>query len=256
MDVISEVYSFYQSYKGEKGYIGVTENKRLIPYLRVGTGKKVVLFQYAIHAREYITSYLAIEQIKHLLKNPPDASFYFVPMVNVDGVDIVLKGKPNYKANANGVDLNVNFDARWGSGVSNKRVKGESDYIGEYPFSESESRALRDFTYLLRPIATVSYHSKGREIYWYFHQKETHRDMAIAKALAKVTGYAVKNPQGSAGGYKDWCIEKLHVPSFTIEVGDDYLVHPIEKKHLDKIVKENLEVPMALLNELEKIYGK
>ena len=80
--------------------------------------------------------------------------------------------------------------------------------------------------------------------------------MAIAKALAKVTGYAVKNPQGSAGGYKDWCIEKLHVPSFTIEVGDDYLVHPIEKKHLDKIVKENLEVPMALLNELEKIYGK
>ena len=70
-------------------------------------------------------------------------------MVNIDGVEIAINNKPLYKANANGVDLNVNFDAKWGSGESNLTTINDENYIGKHPFSESETKALRDFTLIL-----------------------------------------------------------------------------------------------------------
>ena len=57
--------------------------------------------------------------------------------------------------------------------------------------------------------------------------------------MAKVTGYAIKSAPNSAGGYKDWCIEKLKIPALTIEVGNDDLTHPIGEEHLVEIYKQN-----------------
>ena len=91
---------------------------------------------------------------------------------------------------------------------------------------------------------TVSYHSKGEEIYWEFYQtgKKRERDYMLAKSLSLATGYPLKSAEGSAGGYKDWCIEKLTIPSFTIEVGSDELTHPIGVEHLNEIYQKNKEV--------------
>lgn len=254
MDIVEEVYSFYEDFAGEKGYFGQAESGRLLPYVRVGRGSPTILLQYCIHAREYITSYLALSQIRDAESAYPGGSLFFAPMVNPDGVEIVLGGEPLYKANGKGVDLNVNFDAKWGTGVNNKRIKGAADYIGEYPFSAAETRALRDFTYFVKPDATVSYHSKGREIYWYFGQEgeRAERDFKIAEAVGGVTGYRVTNPSGSAGGYKDWCIENFAIPSLTIEVGDNYLAHPIGKERLPKIAAENAAVIKTLVERLKK----
>lgn len=244
MDVLDEVYSFYGEYRGEKGVFGYSELKKPLPYMVVGSGRPVILYQYAMHAREYITAYLALEHIKG---EAASGTSVFAPMINPDGVEIALKN-PAYKANAKGVDLNVNFDARWGTGVKNKRAAGDSDYIGEYPFSAEETRALRNFTLLIKPDMTVSYHAKGEEIYWYFYQggKAFARDKRLAEAAAKVTGYKIAYPAGSAGGYKDWCIETLGIPALTIEVGGDDLSHPIGKEHLREIYLKNKGVPAAL----------
>lgn len=252
MDVIEEVQKFYTEYSGEKGYFGVSEIGRLLCFMRVGTGRPTVLLQYAMHAREYITAYLALEQIKHAASAKFSGSLYFAPLVNPDGVEICLGGEDNYKANALGVDLNVNFDARWGTGKSNTRVKGAENYIGEYPFSAAETRALRDFTYGIKPDMTVSYHSKGEEIYWYFYQQSEKlaRDKALAEHAASLTGYRLAIPSGSAGGYKDWCVEKLGIPALTIEVGSDSLVHPIGKAHLGEIAARNKTLPIGLAEKL------
>lgn len=254
MSILSEIDKAYKKYQGQKGYIGASERGKLIPYFLLGNGTKpIILAQYGMHAREYITSYLALEHINYYYGNF-NGTLYVIPAINPDGIAISLSGKPNYKANANGVDLNVNFDARWGTGASNLRQKADANYIGAYPFSESETRALRDFTLLIKPDITVSYHSKGQEIYYEFFQVEQDltRDKAIALAVSKATGYDIKSTPNSAGGYKDWCIEKLKITALTIEVGSDNLTHPIKKNNLGKIFEENRDVFSVIAKEYKK----
>ena len=258
MDVIESVTQFYKEFKGEKGYIGVSEGGRLIPYIKTGHEKPVFIITGAIHAREYITSYLVLELIKHFDDKKNKSTVYFVPMVNPDGVKICLYDKPLYKANLNGVDLNTNFDARWGTGIKNVTYKNDENYIGSFPFSERETRALRDFTVNVSPDMTISYHAKGEEIYYEFFQNEQDlkRDYYLAKIAAASTGYKIKTPYGSAGGYKDWCIESLKIPALTIEVGSDRLTHPIGKEFLNGIFERNKNIIGDLTYGIKKIEEK
>ncbi len=245
MDVLQELRVFYNKWQGKKGFIGSTALGGLIPYFAVEkTARPIVLLQYAIHAREYITTYIGMMQAAHFAVCGKRGTVYFIPAVNIDGIAEALYGDKMYKANARRVDLNVNFDARWGGGERNVREKSNANYIGEFPFSESETRALRNFTLLVKPDMTVSYHSKGEEIYWEFFQgqKERERDFNIAQAVSAATGYPLKSAGVSCGGYKDWCIEKLGIPALTIEVGSDNLTHPIGKEFAEEIFIKNRDV--------------
>ena len=256
MNVLEELNIFYNNFSQEKGYIGTTEMGKPIPFLLVKkTPFPRIIVQYSIHAREYITTYLAMQQILHYQKYGKSGSVYFIPAVNLDGIEKVLNGNPLYKANINGVDLNVNFDANWGTGKTNIRYKNFENYIGEKPFSESETIALKNFTLSVMPHATISYHSKGEEVYWEFFQQpnDRKRDEYLAQKLARATGYSLKSTPDSAGGYKDWCIQKLKIPAFTIEVGDDNLTHPIQKKHLPEIFDKNKEVINTLIESLGEL---
>ncbi len=245
MSVLCELEDFYLNFKGEKFIIGRSALNRPIYCIKVKkTNCPLVIVQYAIHAREYITTYLALKQITDFIENGKKGCVYFLPALNPDGIFISLTSKPLYKANARGVDLNVNFDARWGTGQSNVKIKGDENFIGEYPFSEPETLALRDFTLKIKPNATISYHSKGEEIYY------DDKHLSLAKKLASVTGYQIKKTPNSAGGYKDWCVEKLKIPAFTIEVGRDELVHPLKISDLDEIYNKNKGVITALTENI------
>lgn len=242
-----------------------------------------VIIQSAMHAREYITCDLAAKLIldlsrdfdKYKEKNMPNV--IFVPMVNPDGVEIShygLKSVKNlkykrflktitengdfeqFKANANGVDLNNNFDARWGRGKESRLTPFSHGYIGECPMSEPEVQALSCLTLKVKPFFTISYHSKGEEIYYeFFNKKENiNRDTKIAKLVAKTLKYKIVNCENvSAGGYKDWCILRLNIPSVTIEVGSDKLSHPIKPKALKDIYKRNKNI-LKVLPKILKEY--
>ena len=112
-----------------------------------------ILIQGGIHAREWITSLLMVEQAKYLHNNNlvTNGGIYFLFLTNPDGAEIVLNGLnwlpceitqeyilqangeslnfSQYKANANLVDLNTNFDADWGSGSQNGIVLSASQYL-------------------------------------------------------------------------------------------------------------------------------
>lgn len=254
MDVLKELSLFYCCFKGEKGNIGKSFFGKDIKYFVVRkTDRPKIIFQYAIHAREYITTYLAFKQINDFVRNGKRGTVYFVPATNPDGIRIALTKNPLWKANGRGVDLNVNFDAHWGKGANNVFETGAENCTGEKPLSERESVALRDFTLAINPDMTVSYHSKGQEIYWYFSQDEerTYRDRNIAEAVSDVTGYPLKFTPNSVGGYKDWCIDLLKIPSITVEVGNDCLNHPLGKENLADIYNENKNV-VNLLTEMLK----
>ena len=254
MDIIGKIECFYRGYGGEKGTAGISEENRPIRYIAVEKSPRpVIIAQYAIHAREYITSYLALMQAEEFVKSGRKGKIYFLPAVNPDGIKICLSGRGLCKSNARGVDLNVNFDAGWGTGEKNVTERGEENYIGAFPFSERETRALRDFTLKIMPDATISYHSKGEEIYYEYGQtgENLKRDRAIALKLAAATGYKARIINGSAGGYKDWCIERLKIPSFTVEVGSDSLSHPIGEEFKEEIFLKNKDVMNILTESVE-----
>ncbi len=228
--IYDEIKRFYDNYKGKKCVIGYSFYGKEIFAFHIGSpvGRQFIS-TYAIHGREWITARLAVKHIKRGVKK---GGGWVIPLVNPDGAKISQTVKPMWKANARGVDLNCNFDADWGSGRLNTAERGGENCIGDYPFSEAETAALRDFTLKIRPFVTLSFHTKGEEIYW---QYDGAGDSRGAQILSAATGYESKIIYGSAGGYKDWCIKKLGIPAYTIECGFDGLAHPItELQHLKK----------------------
>lgn len=238
-----------------------------------------MIVQAAMHAREHLTALVALCLAKRIIANPSltlNGGIYFVPMSNPDGVRLCQEGlswitddyvKQNllrlnngsddfslWKANACGVDINVNFDADWGQGKQNVMQPAPQNYVGEYAESAKETRALVEFTRHIKPIVTLSYHLKGEEIYWLFNQsaRRLFRDKTYAKAISTYTGYKLVSGEGSVGGYKDWCVTELGIPAFTIEVGSDNFEHPFPYNQLSQIVRQNEDLPRRLLNTVAR----
>ena len=269
MNVYDAVSVFYKRYRGEKLIYGMSEEGRNLYAFFVGQHGKEGISQYALHAREWITSMLALE---HIRRGMDTGGMWVLPLTNPDGALLCNEGiesvSPAYreqllqvnggedfslwKANARCVDLNVNFPARWGTGKENVKTPAPANYIGEKPLCAKESRALLEFTSLISPRYTLSYHTKGEEIYWRFHQPaaRARRDKKLAEALSKSTGYPLKDAPNSAGGYKDWCVETLQIPAFTIEAGRDDFSHPLGFYALPDLFEKNLDAPNALAREM------
>ena len=238
----------------------------------LGEGDRTILVQGSIHAREYINSFLLISIIKYLKNFILNGRVIIIPLSNPDGVRICLEGadfienkekrelvknilsnsnQKLYKANANGVDLNVNFDAKWGEGASNTKDSPSSEnYIGPYPNSESEVKALIDLTIKESPFLTLSYHSKGNVVYYGFEGQKENTLLYQKKYLdviVSTTNYTPIYTRNSTGGYKDYCLYVLGILSFTIETGKDYLSHPIGLENLDTMFNENKDLIINLL---------
>ncbi len=234
-----------------------------------------IIIQGGIHSREYISTLLMIEQARYLYVNDlvKDGGIYFVFLTNPDGTEIALDGIGNipceitkqyltlgnnnsddfslFKANVNLVDLNTNFDADWGEGSQNVFCPSSENFVGFYPNSEREVQNLITFTQRIKPSLTISYHSKGEVIYYGFageSEQDIVRDRNIGEQLSALTGYPLIFTENSTGGYKDWCIKNLQIPSYTIEVGSNLLSHPIGEENLPEIFEQNKDVPLLALN--------
>ncbi len=215
----------------ETGCIGASGYGRLIPYAALGAGEHAVVITAGNVLIAEGADAFGFDKAKLLALNGGNCDFSL------------------WKANAAGVDLNVNFDAKWGEGKHNVRQAGGENYIGAAPFSEPETQALARFTRSLSPVLTLSYHAKGREIYYDFHQrgKARERDAAVARHAAACTDYAlIEGTQGSAGGYKDWCVAALGIPALTLELASDELSHPLPDDSITKDFARAFDLPVRL----------
>ena len=236
-----------------------------------------IFIEGAIHAREYVTALLIVEMVKYYANLNFNGGIYFVPLVNPDGVRLVLDGASwlpcgkfrdyilslnNYsndfslwKANGEGVDLNVNFDALWGRGVQNVFCPASGNFVGFYPNSEREVRALIEFMQKTKIDLSLSYHTKGEVIYYGFEvlsDEALARDYAFASTISNITGYPIIKTTGSVGGFSDWVSLNFDIPAFTIEVGSNDIPHPIGEEYLSEIFERNKDVPLALINQLNE----
>ena len=212
--------------------------------------------------------------VRELLSN---TEIHFIPMANPDGISISQLGLEGlhteavretvrqiaakdgkaltesylrqWKSNANGVDLNRNFDARWESYNDHLGHASADHYKGTAPECELESKALADLTRQFQFDATLSYHTQGEVIYWNFGQEGELKNMSLllANRVSELTGYRLDgNFQAlDTAGYKDWAISKLGIPSLTIEAGHGD--NPVDPAQMDAIWRENRDVvPMTL----------
>ncbi len=171
----------------------------------------------------------------------------FMPLVNPDGVDLVLgrlgqsetasarkiaRNFPaipfpdGWKANLQGTDLNLQYPANWEKAKEIKFAQGYTgpaprDYVGPYPLSAPESRALAAFTQAGSPDVTLSLHTQGEVIYWRFADFDPPGARALGEKLAEASGYALSEtpPVSDNAGYKDWFIQDWNLPGYTIEMG-------------------------------------
>jgi hypothetical protein len=137
--------------------------------------KPALLYTGTIHAREWIGNELAIAFIDYLLnnydKNPriletlTKNTLYIVPCLNPDGFEYSNSHfsfwRKNRRDNGDGtfgVDLNRNFSI----GYQKSKNTSSNVYSGPEPFSEPETRAMKEFVDNHENITVaLDYHSQG-----------------------------------------------------------------------------------------------
>jgi g-D-glutamyl-meso-diaminopimelate peptidase len=267
----------------ETGTIGTSVMGKNLYYIRLGHGPREISYNGAHHGNEWISTPLLMKFVENFSKAYSvggnirgynitnifnSSSIYIIPMVNPDGVNLVTYW-PNYtnpayvqaaqlnttglplprvwKANIRGVDLNVNYPAKW---EEEKRLQIEQgitapaprDYGGEAPLSEPETLAMYNFTRRHNFRLVIAYHTQGEVIYWQFLDLAPPEALTIANIFSRASGYTVVDIAGEAAyaGYKDWFIQDFGRPGYTIELGRG--VNPLPISQFDRIYAQNQEI--------------
>ena len=137
--------------------------------------KPALFYTGTIHAREWIGVELALDFAKFVVANIDvdpalkvlfrAATVYLVPCVNPDGLEYSRNHfsfwRKNRRENVDGsygVDLNRNFPV----GFSKNNQPSSNIYCGPQPFSEPETKALKEFVESHPNISiALDYHSQG-----------------------------------------------------------------------------------------------
>lgn len=229
---------------------------------------QLVMKQVEFYCANY---YTGMYQGKYYSELFDRVCFRIVPMSNPDGVTISQygarairdtslrnklktickvfgRGRQSYyttwKANARGVDLNRNFDARWDILATSIHSASGSGFKGSSPVSEKESKILVDLADKENTTAVLSYHAMGRILYWNFGQTGSARskELALLSRIRSETGYSpvFSYSKYQSAGYGDWIAIKKKLPTVTIEIGS--VSCPLPKSQFSSVWKQNRQV--------------
>lgn len=256
--------------------IGHSEEGRSIPSLVVGEGTYKLLVVAGTHAREWLTSQLVVELTRAYLKKREfveNTELHVVPMLNPDGIEIAsqtflwpwhgwavwrannfILNSRRWKANAHGIDLNMQFGRDWETTAS-KSKPSYMGYKGAYVEQASEAQAIASYIREIVPDALITYHSSGSVIYWYYGQDEemTAQHRGYAQGIGSLTGYRLIPPEKCetpAAGLKDWFVMAFGKPGLTIEIGNIVDGLPLPPQMLPYYIRENKDVFRYLLEKI------
>ena len=262
--------------------IGETWEKRDINLITISKDIKTahkrpaLFFTGTIHAREWVGHELAIDFTQYVLENYDtdptiqayleNATIYMVPCANPDGYEYSRTHfsfwRKNRRVNADGshgVDLNRNFPI----GYVKSTMTTSNVYGGPEPFSEPETRALRDFVEAHDNISiALDYHSQGNVFFpaHDFRHEDTidTTDMNtlcanMAEEIRKISGREYGIHQGKpptkliSGSGREFYHSK-GIISTVVEVGtrniSDYM------GDMDEHLREHIPALLAALKEV------
>lgn len=267
----------------ETGIAGKSVLGRNLYYIRLGTGPVEVHYNGAHHALEWITTPLLMKFIENFCRAYASgysirgynvreiwnrSSIYIIPMVNPDGINLVLEGlKPDnpyydqllqwnrtglpfsqvWQANIRGTDLNRNYPASWEDAKAQEESlgifgPGPTRFGGPSPLSEPETQTMVNFTRQHNFKLVIAYHTQGEVIFWLYKNMQIPRAREIGEIFARASGYALSETpyEAAYAGFKDWFIEEFGRPGYTIEAGLGR--NPLPISQFDTIYNDNEEI--------------
>jgi len=185
-EMFREIYSLREKYPDwvEVGEFGRSVQDRPLLDLRISRpgaeAPAPALVAANIHGNEWIGNRVAMAAARMLLEGREsdpwissmldNIEFYFLPCINPDGYQKTWDSRNDdhvpwakMRKNANGVDINRNFPLPAPRTVDDP-LAGSDDpdhprYTGPEPYSEPESRAVRDFVASKSFFASIDLHS-------------------------------------------------------------------------------------------------
>lgn len=162
-----------------------------------------------------------------------------------------------------GVDVNRNYDVHWQLG-DREKDPCEEVYKGNEPFSEIETRAIRDL--LTRVKSTcflyISIHTFGNSILfpngWAVDRHNRYDKLLEVASMGAhhgkgKNGKAYKVDQSgsglyvAAGGSDDWAIDALNIPfAYTFEVGEEQFGFQLPEALLPAALNESYRIIKAM----------
>ena len=218
--------------------IGHSVEGRSINVYTYGNGPTHLLFVGGIHGGyEWNSVLLAYTFMDYLDGNPDfipqNITITVIPDANPDAVFKVVGKEGRFtiadvstnttllasaRFNADGVDLNRNFDCKW---QPKSTWQSKTVSAGKAAFSEPEAQTIRDFALSYKPAAAVFWHSQSNAVY---ASQCLHGilpgTLDIMNAYAKATGYpAVKtfDAYTTTGAADDW-LSTQNIPAITVEL--------------------------------------
>ena len=241
-----------------------------------------LLFVGAHHGNELIANEMAIYIIKTFTEgygHDPRITWmvdthqiWVVPMLNPDGTEYTLNVEswrknrsPNYISEASpgpinpqiyptsyGTDLNRNYDIAWGDpGGSSPIVQRSSTYSGSEPFSELETKAMRDLILAHNFTGYIDYHG-GTELilYPWGYTNDPTPDKVLFENIGEkfteltgfdtVQGYELYQTNGDA---IDWIYSATRTKAFTVELS--YENRP-STEVVERILNNHIQLPLYL----------
>jgi len=222
----------------QRSVIGSSVEGRKIEAYAFGDGDTNILLVGGIHGGyEWNSVLLAYQFIDYYTANPTsipeNITVTIVPAANPDGLFAVTKKEGRFSVadtlyedtssgfgrfNANGVDLNRNFNCKW-QVESTWRDKTVS--TGTSPFSEPESRAIKSIVESSKPAAVLFFHSQAGAIY----ASECENGILpvtrnVMSAYSFASGYKaidVFDSYSVTGDAEGW-LASIGIPAITIEL--------------------------------------
>ncbi len=246
--------------------VGPTSGGRTIKAIKISDNVAVdedepnLLIVAMHHAREIVTPEICLDHIARLVagygSDPVITSFvddneiWFIPVVNPDGFDHVWtvnnlwrKNRAPQAGGEIGVDLNRNYDLGWNSTCSGSTSPSSNTYKGTAPFSEIETRTIRDFSRDRRFAKVLDYHSSGREVLLgYFCSAMPATQDALISAegtlLAAAAGYLTRDPSAD-GEHQEWQIKETTSYAYLVETQLSF-----QPPHADALAEAALTWPL------------
>lgn len=273
--------------------VGKTAYGRDIWAMKIGKGESTLLVTGAQHAREWMTTILTMHMANKYVaayetnqsiqgydvkKVLDETTIWFMPMVNPDGVTLQQKGlaafpqkdhpkllKMNdgskdftrWKANAQGIDPNRNYDVDWKKIQNSPTNPSWRNHKGAKPGQIAEVKAVMKLVDEVNPEMILDYHSSGEVLFWDYkiNYKNKQRDRVISNKVASMTGYSLMFAQNRAtGSLTDWFMYRFDKPALTPEVGKFAGQTNVPLQEFDRIWKQNAAVPMYAAMESRQLW--
>lgn len=226
------------------------EGRTIWAYELGDRARPTVFLSSLMHGIELIGGLALLDSVRALLEaGDPLPHLVLMPTVNPDAVADNLgrlrAGKTaRRRTNHRGVDLNRNFpwvtETKPRHPFAGSRHAWSPHFVGERPFSEPETRAVRDVAKDVRPAVSVGFHSFGNLVLfpWAYTDRPNPRYplyRAIADrfcAALRREAYQAKPACGlypTIGDMDDWLDAEHGTLAYTVEVSQlgKRLLHPL-----------------------------